>query len=169
MTRPIATTRRRRSFVLLEVTLALIILAVAMAAVLRAFVIGFDAIKMNKVSMTGTILAESLLEDLELVPPGEGRVEGRFDEDPRFGPEYERFTWERDVEIEEIDYNDLELSDPLQDMEALYKIKLRIFYDTGRPSSRRRGSSLFTVVTLDTYLLDAQLFSDTALQGNQLF
>lgn len=168
MTPPIAATRRRRSFVLLEVTLALVILALAMAAVLRAFVIGFDSIKMNKVSLTASVLAGALLDDLEIVPPGEGRVEGRFDADPRFGPDYERFTWVRDVEIEEVDYDDLEVADPLQELEVLYHVKLRILYDTGRPS-RKRQPGLFAAVSIDTYLLEVQAYSDPSLQGNQLF
>lgn len=173
MTRPmpIALARpRRRSFVLLEVTLSLIILAVAMAAVLRAFVIGFDAIKMNKVAMTASVLAEALLDDLEIVPPGEGKMTGTFEADPRFGPGYERFTWEREVEIEEPEYDDLDIDDPLQELEVLYRVKLRILYDTGRPARGRRGaSSLFAAVNIETYLIDAQSFSDASLQGNQLF
>lgn len=161
---------RRRSFVLLEVTLSLIILAVAMAAVLRAFVIGFDSIKMNKVAMTASVLAETMLDDLEIVPPGEGKVTGRFDVDPRFGEGYERFSWERDVEIEEIDYDDMDMNDPLQDFEVLYRVHLRILYDTGRPTRGRRGATaMFVPVDIHTYLVEATSFSDASIQGNQLF
>ncbi len=153
--------KRDRSFVLLEVTVALIILAVAMTGILRGFVIGLNSIRMNKIALSATLLAESMLEDFELEPPIEGRDEGEFADDDRFGEDFKNFKWRYQVKEEEVDYDDIP-KDPLQEPEPLYELELDIIYDDGRHQP-------FVPVSVTTYLLDTQLFSTDALQSSQLF
>lgn len=152
---------RRRSFVLLEVMVALVILSVTLTTLLRGFIIAMSAIRQNRVVQTASLLAESLLEDYELEPPLEGRRDGSFADDERFGEAFAAYTWERDVEEVDVDY-DVIPRDPLMEPEPLYQLTLVIRHDDGvhRP---------FKPFELTTYLLDSQLYSDEALQQNQLF
>ena len=154
--------RRRRSFVLLEVTIALVILGVSMGAVLRGFMIGFYSLKEIRLIEEASLLAETMLEDYELEPPPEGDREGFFVDDPRFGEAFANYEWVRDVEEEELRYSGEVPRDPLQELEPLYRIRLEIWYDDGE--SRR-----FMPIAVETYLLDTTIFSQEAIQANQLF
>jgi hypothetical protein len=156
-----AARRRRWSFVLLEVLVALLILGVAMTAVLRGFMMTNHALRENLIVLEATYLADSLVQDFELEPPLPGRHDGEFADDPRFGERFERYQWELEVEEEAIRYRKVPRK-ALQDPEPLYPFTLRIIYDDGQ---YRR----FVPVQVDSALLETQLFSDNALQANQLF
>jgi type II secretory pathway pseudopilin PulG len=154
-------TRRARSFVLLEVILSLMILSIVLTTLLRGFVIALGVIRETRIVSTATLLAESLLEDYELEPPLPGSRDGLFSDDPRFGSAFAAYRWERRVDEVSIRYARVPRN-PLQEPEPLYRLELSIVYDDGR---HRR----FTPMRLTTYLLDTELFSDEALQENQLF
>jgi len=153
--------KRAPAFILLEVMVALLILSVTMTALLRGFTIALHSIRENRIVVQATLLAESLLDDYELEPPGEGREEGSFAEDPRFGEDYAPFYWERDIDTEDPDYDDIPKS-TLQENEQIFVMTLSIIYDDGR--NRR-----FIPLRFETFLLEPQVFSDQALMGNQLF
>ncbi|MCB2154238.1 type II secretion system GspH family protein [bacterium] len=153
--------KQRPAFVLLEVMLALVILSVAMTALLRGFILSIHTIRENNIVATATLLAETLMEDYELEPPVEGQDEGFFTDDERFGEDFKNYAWEREVEESDVDYSDAPRVE-LQDPEPIYEMKLQIIYDDGE--NRR-----FVPIAIDTYLLETQLFSDKALEKNQLF
>lgn len=158
---PCRPSSRAASFVLLEVTLSMMILAVVLAGLLRGFVLSMSGIRETRITNMASLLAESLMEDYEIEPPLEGRKEGDFAEDIRFGEAFANYRWERDVEEIDVDYDEIP-RDPLQEPEPLFELELRIYYDDGihRP---------FMPVSITTYLLDTQLFTDDAIQSNQLF
>jgi len=151
----------RRAFVLLEVMIALIILAVAMTAILRGFVIVLGTIRENATALKATLLVESLMDDLELEPPVEGHADGKFEDDDRFGEEYAAFGWDREVEEVQVKYDGFP-ADPMQEEEPLYKMTIKITYDDGKYRS-------FTPITVTTYLLGSEVFDREALQSSQLF
>ncbi len=151
----------RRGFVLLEVMLALLILAVAMTAILRGFIMSLGAIRENTIMLNASLLVETLMDDYELEPPVDGRAEGGFAEDSRFGEEWANYFWERDVEEEEIDYDGFPRN-PLQEQEPINYMTLRIIYDDGQ---YRR----FTPIELKTALIPAEIYSSDAVQSSQLF
>lgn len=151
----------RRAFVLLEVMVALIILAVAMTAILRGFIVVLGTIRENATALKATLLAESLLDDLELEPPAEGHAEGDFADDDRFGEEYAHFSWDREVEEESVRYDGFP-ADPMQDEEPLYKMTVKILYDDGKYRK-------FTPIVVTTYLLENEIHTREALQSSQLF
>lgn len=161
MRRKTPSPRRRASFVLLEVTLAMMILSVVMLVSLRGFITSIGAIRELRLSMTATLLAESLLDDFELEPPSRGRGEGSFGDDERFGEPFENFTYTYTVDVIQNRYDGIPRR-LFQDPEPLYEMTLEIWYDDGR--FRR-----FRPFQTKTYLLDTQLFSDEAIVENQLF
>lgn len=151
----------RRAFVLIEVMVALVILAVAMTAILKGFVTVLATIRENTTATRAALLAETLMDDFELEPPVEGEADGSFADDIRFGEEYAAYFWEFEVEEVEIKYDGFP-SNPLQEQEPLYEMTLRIIYDD---KQYRR----FVPVTVTTYLLDSEVFSREAMQSSQLF
>lgn len=153
--------RRAAGFILLEVLVALVILSVTMAALLRGFMVAMSSIKANRVQANATLLMQSLLEDYEIEPPAEGRAEGTFAEDPRFGEEFEHFSWYRDVDEVRVRYRDVPRR-TLQEPEPLYLMYLEIRHDDGRG---RESVPMRTV----TYLMESQLFTDQSIAVNQLF
>lgn len=152
---------RKSGFVLLEVTLAIVILAVVMTALLRGFLIAMYSVKRIEVTAVATQLAESLMEDYELEPPVRGRADGEFADDQRFGEEFANFQWRREVEIVEAEYDDIPRN-PLREPEPLYKMNLQIWYDDGR-------NDPFLPIQINTYLMRPEIFSRQATLSNQLF
>ncbi len=152
---------RERAFILLEVMLALLILAVAMTAILRGFIMSLGTIRENTIMMKSSLLVETLLDDYELEPPVDGRADGSFADDKRFGPEWKSYFWERDVEEEDVDYDGF-ASDPLQEREPILFMTLRIVYDDGQ---YRR----FVPIEVETALLPSEVFTRESLQSSQLF
>lgn len=153
--------RHRRSFVLLEVTLAIVILAVVMTALLRGFLLSMNSINKLRITSVAIELAESLMEDYELEPPMTGRADGRFADDVRFGEEFAAYKWRREVREVDSDYRDVPRR-TLRDPEPLYHLRLSIVYE-------ERDGREFVPVAVETYLLSSELFSTDAMQFNQLF
>lgn len=149
------------AFVLLEVMISLLILTFSMTAILRGFVIAMSTVRENRLIETSSLLAQSLLDDYEIELPTEGKKDGSFSDDGRFEDAFKNFYWERVIEEEDVDYDEIP-KDPLQEMEPLLNIRLKIIYDDGRYKR-------FTTLVVDTRLLDVQLFSQNAIQQNQLF
>ena len=153
--------KRKASFILLEVIVAMLILAVGMTAILRGFMMALSTIRENRVIEQAALLAETLMDDYEVEPPLDGKKDGAFEDDDRFGDDYAFFYWERDVDEEKLKYNDRPRN-PLQELEPVYDMELKIIYDDG---NYRR----FEAIVIHTRLSDIQLFSDDAIQANQLF
>jgi len=153
--------KRTKSFVLLEVIISMLILAISMTAILRGFTIALSTIRVNRIVEISSHLAQSLLDDYDIVPPPTGYEEGDFSNDSRFGEQFEDYYWERRVDEEDIRYDDIP-SDPLQEFEPIYDVELRIIYDNGKLRS-------FVPLTITTRLIETETFSENAISGNQLY
>lgn len=153
--------RSQRAFVLLEVLLSIVIIAVALVAIMKGFIISLDSIKRIRLNEKAIVLGRSLLDDLILEPPDEGRFKGTFASDSRFGPEYEGWSWEMDVEAEEPDYEERPRGRLTQDLEQVYTAQIKIIHESETEKK--------TYLDLYTILMDPDIYSQTAIQGNQLF
>ena len=140
----------------------MMILSIALVGLLRGFIVSMEAMRDIRITTTASLLAESLLEDYELEPPLEGSEDGSFLDDSRFGEPFVDYRWEREVEEIEPDYDEIPRS-PLQDEEPIYRMDLRIIYD----SEQLRDPVVPIQIT--TYLMQPQIFSDDAVRSNQLF
>ncbi len=150
-----------QGFVLLEVLISMMILAISMTAILRGFMIAMSTVRDNQQIEVASLLAQSLLDDFELEPPKKGKMDGSFLDDERFGEPFKDYSWEIDVEEERVTYDEIP-KDPLQELEPLYNMELKIIFDDGR---YKRSVPL----VINTRIMDVQLFSQTAIQNNQLF
>lgn len=158
----------RRGFILLEVMVAIVIVGIAMVALIRGFIISLDTLKKVKMNEQAILLAQSFMDDLVLEPPAEGEYTGAFTDDNRFGEEFEGWRWELEVEAEEPDYEERPSGKLPQDLEHLYIANITIYYEPELKSSRR-SSDARTYIQLQTILMEPDIFSIPALQGNQLY
>lgn len=154
--------RSGRAFVLLEVTLAVVILGVAAAVFMRSFVQSMAATRRIEITMKATFLARALLESYDLFPPEEGKSEGRFADHPMFGPDYKEYSWVVEREDEEIVYDSLVTEGLRRKLVPYQRVHLEIVYDNGR--DRR-----FVPVEIDTALMGFDPFSANTRQNTQLF
>lgn len=153
--------RRARAFVLLEILVSIVIIAVALVAIMKGFVLSLDSLKRIRMNEKALILARSVMDDMILEPPDEGEYSGAFSEDVRFGEEDAGWSWKLEVEPEEPEYDERPRGRMDQDLEQTYNARLQINYE-GDNEKR-------TYVNVSTILIDADVFSQAALQGNQLF
>lgn len=87
-------TRRKtvQAFALIEILLALVIMGIAVATILRSFTLSMSAIRRNDATTQATLLAEHAVQMLEADPPApKSRVRGDFSDlgFPRYGYEVE--------------------------------------------------------------------------------
>lgn len=151
----------RRGFVLLEVLVSIVIIAVAMVALLKGFVVALDTLKKIRLNETSVVLARTLMDDMILEPPDEGSFKGNFSDDGRFGENYKDWKWEMEVEADEPEYRKRPRGKLTQDLERVYTANLRIIHED------QFGAR--TMINLNTILMDQDIYSATAIQGNQLF
>lgn len=151
----------RAAFILLEVMVSLVIVGVSMTALLRGFVMSLDTVKKVRMNEVALFLAEAFVDDLILEPPPEGRFNGEFHRDPRFGEPFEGWQWELTVEAEEPRYRERPRGLPFRRIEHEYHARLEVSYEDDFDRT--------TYLTLDTILMDPDVFSAQALQSNQLF
>jgi len=117
--------RRRRhdgAFILLEVIVALAILGLAIASVMRGFTIGLSTLQRNRVTCVGMTLAQRLLEEYEVELPPLGKEEGHF------GEAFPHYGWERDIERQEVKYDGTRMNVAGNEMADMYLIHLTVYY-----------------------------------------
>lgn len=153
----------RRAFVLLEVMVAIAIIGIAVTSILRGFIITLESMKRLRLNEQAIVLGRTLMDDLILEPPDEGTYRGRFSDDARFGAEMADWSWEIRVEAEEPDYDERPKGTIMQDLEQVYSAVIEVKHQP------RDDEPAETVLTMQTILLDPDLYSVEALQGNQLF
>jgi len=114
----------RGGFVLLEVLVAMVILGISVATLMRSFTISMAAISKNDVTTQGCVLAESLLEGLEAKPPDAGTITGDFSDDG-----YPYYSYELHVYDQDIKYKDLPGNEKVDNLRSLKIVNLKITYD----------------------------------------
>jgi len=149
--------RHRRGFALMEVIVALTILGIAIATIMRSFTLSMAAIRKNDVSTQAFVLAESLLQTLEPMPPGKGTTSGSFEEDG-----YKYYFWEMKVEEEEIKYRNLKTANRITNLRGYKQVNLSIIYDDGR--NKRQ-----VPVSVDLVFPPVERFSYESKFMNELF
>lgn len=148
---------RTGGFVLMEVIVSLVILGLAVAALMRSFTISITAIRKNEVVTQACVLAESVLQAIEVEPPTSKKSEGTFEE---MG--FPKYSWTLEYAEEEIRYKDLRNSAKDADLRPLRHVRLTITYDDGRLKR-------FNPVQVETFLLPFERFSQRSKQLNDLF
>lgn len=90
------------AFALLEVILAVVIISVSFTALLRSFIISMNAIRRNDVITQGCILAEGLMQELEVDPPTSRKTNGNFEADG-----FPQYTYEINLTEDKPNYRNM--------------------------------------------------------------
>jgi len=154
--------RRTRAFILLEVTVAVVILGIAAAVAMRSFILSMHATRELEISMRATLLAQAMMESWDLVPPEDGKTEGSFGEDPNYGPQYMYYFYRMEVEDKEIDYEDVSLEGLRREFVPLKQVHLEIYYDDQK-------NRQFKPLDIRTCVLGLDPFATQARQANSYF
>ena len=141
---------------MLEVLVSLVILGITVATLLRSFTLSLEAARRSDTVNTATLLAQDLIEELQVSPPRQGHYQGDF------GPEHSGFVYDLTVKEEEIDYKDVRRTREIKDFRPLKTVHLEVFHDDGRGERAR-------MIRLDSAVMGLQKFSDLALKEYQLF
>lgn len=146
----------RYSFVLLEVIVALAILGIATATILRSFTLSVAAVRKNEIRTTAIALAEKKLEEIDLKNLEDGKYSGDF------GEEYPNYYWESSIKSKEVEYeNVVQEVDPEKIIKPR-EILLTIFYDDKVLRS-------FVALSIDTFLLGAEKFTYESKNAGELY
>ena len=153
--------RRRgvRSFILLEVIAAMVIVGFTIAAVLQGFTNGMRAISKDRIETQATLLAQLLLDSLEVEPPEENLIEGEL------GPEtaFPGFRYTIELDTVERRYRDMGAKLERRDLETLRQVTVTILRQTSRD---REPVQLLKV---ETYLTGVEMFGSQTKFLNALF
>ncbi|MGI8906439.1 MAG: hypothetical protein ACR2IE_08120 [Candidatus Sumerlaeaceae bacterium] len=149
--------RKVSGFVLLEVVVSLVILGIGVATIMRSFTVSMAAIRRNDVSVQAFVLAESMLQTLEVTPPQKGRLTGSFEADG-----FSSYSWEMEAKEEEIKYKNLKTASRIEGLRPLNHVKLKVTYDDHR-------NQVQTPVEVDLIVPPIERFSYQSKFLNELF
>ncbi len=148
--------REASAFILLEVMIALVILGVGVAALMRSFTISLEAARQAEIINTATLLAESFLDEIQVAPPAEEHVAGTF------GENYPGYSFDLTTIVEEIDYRSIKRAREAKNFRELRRVHLDVYYE-----HPRRGR--FRTVSVDSALSGITKFTEGAMQEYHLF
>lgn len=149
---------KNHGFVLLEVLVALVIISIGATAVLRSLQQSLKAARQAEIINRAALLAESLVEEIQINPPLEGKYDGGFGED---APDY---RYELVVEEEKLRYRGSQRKADEDDFRPVKMAHIEIFLD--RPDQDERSAR---IIKIDSAILGMQKFSGAALNHYQLY
>jgi type II secretory pathway pseudopilin PulG len=147
---------RRYGFILLEVIISMIILAVTIAAIMRSFTVSLAGIRKSEVTTTAAFLAQQLLDQYEVQTPEQASVEGDF------GDAYPNFHYSTHFDDVDVKYKDVSLESLIQDFVTLKQVTIDIYYDDQRIKR-------FRPIHLETYLMGDEKFTYQSKTMNKLY
>lgn len=156
---PAVARSRSTAFVLLEVIVAMVILGIAMATMMRSFTMSLAAIRRNDAATQATILAESVLQAMEAEPPGKGRTRGSFEADgfPQYG-------YEVQSETEKLKYR-LQTRTRVDNLRELQAVKLTITYQDPRGKITTPADAYLVLAPLERFSYESKLKNELFSEG----
>lgn len=151
--------KKLSAFVLLEVLVSLAIMGVALSMVLRSFSLSMKASSQAKRTTIGVMLARSLIEEWEIVPPREGFTSGDF------GEKYPGYFYQCELQNLALDYPDASLHEETNALAQLPRVSLTVFFATERERDRGERAQ---VIHLESALTGAERFNAMARVRNEI-
>lgn len=148
--------RRTGGMVLMEVLVSLVILGVSVAALMQSFTVSMSAIRKNSITTQACVLAESVLQAMEVDPPEQRKVTGTFEDQG-----LPKYSYTLELEEEELRYRNLRSSAKDAELKPLKRVRLTIHYEDHRKP--------FNPVQVETALLPLERFTQRSRNENELF
>lgn len=140
---------------LLEVIVAMVILGIAIATMMRSFTLSLDAIRRNDVSTQATVLAETLLQSLEAEPPEpKKRLTGSFEAEG-----FPRFRYEVESSEEKIKYR-LNTNTRVDDLRDLQVVRLKMLYENSRGQDPVPVEGYLVLAPLERFSYESKFFNE---------
>lgn len=146
--------RQASGFVLLEVVVSLVILGLAVAAVMQSFTISVQAIRRNDIVTKGCMLAETLIQDLNVQPPSTRFINGNFE-----AMGHKEFTYEVETTEEEPNPRDLGSKSRVEGLRSTVICRLKLRYTDGRGRVSNVLDTSFLLMPTERYSPDAKLWN----------
>lgn len=144
----------RRSFLLLEVILSLVLLGMAAMVLMRAYTVGRGSVRKAEIISTACMLAESLVEDMD--QQGMSRKEGSF------GSSFPGYSWTVRTTEERLRYDHMKNISGVENLEPLLTHHVQVTYERGTRHA-------YTAVSFSYHPLRIESFSARAKYENQIF
>ena len=141
------------AFMLLEVVLALGILAGAAIVLMQSYTLGAKSVLRAELITQSCMLAEGLMDEFDIIPPETLSAQGDF------GPNYPDFTWEVEVERETPRYRHSKAD--VEEFDDLITYQVKIIH-------RREGGKDYVPVHFAYHPPKVEKFSQFARYENQL-
>jgi len=150
---------RRRAFTLLEVLVSLAILSVVLTMILRSFTTSLRAAQLEERITVATMLARSLIEEFEILPPPEGHSDGEF------GRAFPGYSYAVQHDNRVIDYPGVPAFQEIGRMVMLRRIAVDIFWSPpGDKTPRPRR-----VIRVESAISGSERYTMDARKKNNLF
>lgn len=146
-----------RSFILVEILVAVVILGIALAAVLRSYTNGLRAVNADRRLTRGIFLAQGLLEDFEIEEPETESLEGDF------APDFPNYHFTATFEDVDIEYHNIDLGLGKVEFFPLRKVTIEVFYE---PPTAREAER---IIKIESYLTGIEKYAERTKFLNALY
>lgn len=147
---------------LLEVIVSLVILGISVAALMRSFTVSMNAIRRNDVTTQGCVLAEGLLQEIELDPPRARLTRGTFEAEG-----YPDYSYELSIEEEELRYKNLQTKVKAKDLRSIRHVTLRVDYQNRTMRSPLRVVEVHLYVPpIERFRFDSKFYNELFREGD---
>ncbi len=138
-------------FVLLEVIVAMVILGISIATMMRSFTLSLSAIRKNDSTTVATVLAETALQSMEAEPPGKGKSSGDFESDG-----FPRYSYDVVSSKEKLKYR-LKTETRPQNLRELQAVNLSITYNDPRGRVTHPADAFLILAPLERFSYESKL------------
>lgn len=143
--------RRASGFVLLEVIVAMVILGISIATIMRSFTLSLAAIRANDATTRATVLAQTALQTMEAEPPEKGRTRGDFELDG-----FPDYSYEVETEDEKIKYR-IKTQAKIEGLRELKVCHLTISYNDPNGSVSEPADAYLILPPLERFSYESKL------------
>ncbi len=146
-----ASRRGATGFVLLEVIVAMVILGISIATIMRSFTVSLAAIRKNDATTQATVLAETALQSMEAEPPGKGKSNGDFEADG-----FPRYSYDVVSKKEELKYR-LKTESRPENLRELQSVNLTINFKDPRGRTTHPSDAFLILAPLERFSYESKL------------
>jgi prepilin-type N-terminal cleavage/methylation domain-containing protein len=152
--RPVGISRSSDGFALLEVLVSLVILGISVAAVMQSFTVSMKAIRRNDEVTKACMLAETLIQDLNVQPPTSRFINGNFE-----SMGHPEFSYEVETREEEPSPRDLGAKGQLEGLRPLVICRLKMRHTDRQSRTRLVLDTSFLLMPIERFSADAKLWN----------
>jgi prepilin-type N-terminal cleavage/methylation domain-containing protein len=146
--------RTPSGFALMEVLVSLVILGLTVAAVMQSFTMSVKAIRRNDMVTQACMLAETLIQDLNVQPPTTRFINGNFE-----AMGFPQYSYEVETREEEPNARDAGAKTSIEGLRSLVICRMKIRYTDSQTRMSDVLSSTFLLMPIERFSAEAKLWN----------